>query len=267
MTEAEFQPNPRLARFVKLYWVLELDDPLEFGPPHRIVTDGIVEAVFHFRQPFETSTGGGPYVRQPRGFVISQTQRPVVIRPEGKSGLISIRFQLGGAHHFFPVPVSEFADQTVDTHMLWRQAAPELEERISLARSNRDRVHILESFLLRQLRNSEKDEVCPLVGYIRRLRGQVSIRQMAADLGHSERGLQRRFESALGAPPKQIARITRFLNACKCIRRGTLGGLTGVAHACGYYDQAHFIRDFREFAGISPSEFSALHSVSFLDPE
>jgi AraC-like DNA-binding protein len=85
--------------------------------------------------------------------------------------------------------------------------------------------------------------------------GNVSITGLAERLGWSRKHLVSQFREYVGLPPKTYARVARFSLAMTMVRNGDELRWTDVAHACGYYDQAHFIRDFTEFAGVSPTRF------------
>jgi AraC-like DNA-binding protein len=90
----------------------------------------------------------------------------------------------------------------------------------------------------------------------------VSITGLAERAGWSRKHLVARFREHVGLPPKTFARITRFARAMRLVRSGQDLRWIDVAHACGYYDQAHFIRDFSEFAGVSPTRFLELRLPS-----
>ena len=259
----ELRPHPRLAPYLKLIWVFELADPVAFGPPETILPDGIVEVVFHFGQPLLTLYPDGSREPQPLSFAISQTRRPIQILPQGKTGLVSARFYPWGAYHFFDLPVAEFSDLQIPARLLWGEAASRLEERIAGAPDNRSRVCLLEQFLIRQLERHHKEDVEGLVRFLWQTGGRIPIREMTRELGVSERQLERRLGRALGASPKRLARITRFLNACRLLREAGSVELAQVACRCGYYDQAHFTHDFRRLAGMTPGEFLRRPSVSF----
>lgn len=262
----ETPPHPKLARFVKLLWVFQAED-LEPRAPERVVPDGIVEAVIHFGDPFLTLYGDGSVERQPTSFLISQTCRFIDLQPTGKSGFVAVHFYPWGAHHFFDLPVREFADQTIPADLVWGTGAAELEERVSLAGDNKQRIEIVQRFLLRQLERHHGQEVDRLVRFVWQRRGRFAIAPMAHELGVSERRLERLFNSSVGTTPKRFARITRFLDSCRVLRYNDFETLTEVAYQGGYYDQSHFIKEFRDFAGVTPAAFVADSSISFFEIE
>jgi AraC-like DNA-binding protein len=266
MKHLELLPCPSLRPYVQLIWCFELDGTESFGPAERIAPDGIVEMVFHYRDPMAIRFGGERFVVQPRSSIVSQTRRYVEIRPAGPAGFVSVRLRPWGAHHFLAPPVSQIADRQVAAEELWGGEAWELEERLAESADTRTRVSLVEGFLLRQLRRHQKTDVEPLVRAVWARRGQVRVKQLGDELGLTERSLQRLFASALGIPPKGFARLVRFQNACSTLRRGRWTSLTQVSHDCGYYDQAHFISDFKSFSGMTPGAFVKGARLSYLEP-
>lgn len=265
MRHLEILPCPQLAPFVRLFWLLELDHPADFGPPERIAPDGVLEVVFHYRTPFDCRYAGEDFAPQPRSVAVSQTRRYVEIRPSGAVGMISIRFQPWGACHFFRPPLSELADVQRPAELLWGKDVFELEERLAEASGDTQRVALVEGFLLARLRRFEKTDVEPVVRAIWRRRGRVAVAGLCRHLGVGERRLQRACHRALGTTPKGFARLSRFLHACHVLRAGLEPSLTDAALACGYYDQSHFIADFKAFSGMTPRAFLAATAVSYLE--
>lgn len=244
---------------------MELDAPAAFGSPERITPDGLMELVFHYRAPMACRYDGEEFAPQPRSVAVSQTQRFLEIRPEGNSGLVSVRFHPWGAYHFFRPPVCEFADRQTPSEALWGREAIELEERLALASGGRERIAILERFLLAQLRRHHKKDVEPLVRAVWKRKGHVAVQRLCRELGIGERSLQRTFADALGTTPKRFARLCRFLHACSLLSNGHDRGLADIGLACGYYDQSHFIAEFKAFSGMTPRQFLKASNLSYLE--
>jgi len=267
MEYREFQPHPRLRPWVALIWTFELDDRLGFGPPERILPDGIVELIFHWGDPFMMAFAGEAPARQPRSFALAQTRRFVEIAPAGRSGFISVRFRHGGGCHFMRPPVSSFADGLVGTRDLWGAQALALETDLGEARSAGTRVRLVERFLLDQLARHYKPDVDRLASALWQRDGYGRVSELCRDLGVGERRLERTARAALGLSPKQALSLGRFLRACALLRRAAPKGLADIALACGYYDQAHFHGDFKRLSGMTPKQFAADRSVAVLDPD
>ena len=262
---AEMPIDLALARFVQLIWTLEVADPALFGAAERIVPDGLVEAVFHYRSPFDMRYGHSRFSRQAASVVVSQTRSFVEIQPAGPSGFIAVRFRPWGACQFFRAPISEFADQMVNAADIWGRGAMAVEDSIANARSMSERVRHVQAFLIEQLRRHQKNSVEALIRQVGSVRVRSRVTTVCRDIGVSERTLERTFARTLGMSPKHFLRHRRFLHACHLLRSSERPRLTDVAHQAGYYDQAHCIADFQTFAGMTPRDFVAAEKTAFYD--
>ena len=268
MKVLEVRPsNPRLARYIRLIWSLELDRAEAFGPPQRIVPDGIVEVVFHYGAPFSMRYAGETFLRQPASFAVSQTRRYLEIVPQGPSGFVAVRFEPWGAHHFFSLPVGEFGDRQIASQELWGKSAGRLQERLAEGCGTRHRLALVEAFLLRRLRADGMEDLESWVRHLRRTGGRTSITSLCRDLGVGQRRLERSFQRALGTTPKHYCLLTRFLRSCHRLQQDPAIALAQVAQDCGYADQAHFNRDFQAFSGLTPCAFRSRGDVAFLQEE
>lgn len=227
--------------------------------------DGLLELVFHYRDPFLFRFDGEPFAAQPRSAAVSQTRRSVEFRPAGPAGLLTVRFQPWGAWNFLRAPLSELSDRQIETEALWGADARELEERLGDALGDGARIALVERFLLARLSRHGKPDVEPLVRHVWRDCGRSSVAELRRELGVGERRLERLFADALGTSPKGFARLTRFLHACRLLRSHSHDRLVDVALACGYHDQSHFTNDFRAFAGVAPGRFRAGAEFSLLE--
>ncbi len=229
------------------------------------MADGIVELVFHFGDPFLTHFADGTIATQPAGFAIAQSGKHILIQPTGKIGLISARFQPWGAYHFFDRSIREFADGIVEVEQLWGPDGSAVQERICHAASNRERYRILTDFLIEKLQKHHSGDFIThkVMQHIQASRGRLAIKELGSQTGLAERSLERRFLATAGISPKQFSRLTRFLCTCQFIRQQRRKNLTEVTYECGYYDQAHLIKEFREFAGMTPKEFFQSQDTSF----
>lgn len=225
----------------------------------RIVPDGRMEMVFNLADPFLQQTDGR-LGAQPRMLVIGEVRRPVIVVPAQRVAMLGVRFRPGGVRPFFPFPVSELTDSIIELESAWGAMVLELEEKLHAAASMPERIGVLESFLLK--RGGERLQpdmmVVAAVDDIMTSGGITRIEQLAERLGISGRQLERRFMTTVGITPKVFSRIIRFQRVFKVVeRRDPLADWHSIAFKAGYYDQAHFIRDFKEFAGLTPSAYFA----------
>jgi transcriptional regulator GlxA family with amidase domain len=157
------------------------------------------------------------------------------------------------------------AGGVVDTAEIWKRSSTELTDRISMAATMASRIAIVEEMLLTALADNRHEDVLVdrALRLIDRDASELKIADLASAIGTSTRELGRRFENAVGVSPKKFSRVTRFVRALHRLRECRQETLTYVAVASGYYDQAHFIHEFREFAGITPGELLTQPHVAF----
>jgi AraC-like DNA-binding protein len=199
------------------------------GGAERVLPDGTCEIVLNRGDPFRHEGRV-----QPRAMVVGQLARFMEIEPMGAVDLVGIRFRPGGLFPFLRAPMRELTGTWADLRDVDRSLR--LEDGI-------------EEALLARLRPLN-GAVAAAVAAIER--GEQRIDRVAGEAGVNPRRLERMFLREVGLPPKALARIARFQG----VLRGS-GDWAAVAQRCGYYDQAHLIRDFREFAGESPTAYFA----------
>lgn len=257
MRYQEFPPDKSLATWVKCFWLLE-DSPAPDGPVDAIVPDGCPEIIVHYGDRF-TEDAAGRRVVQSDAIVAGQLTRPLLLRPTGRVGMIAARFRADGLFPVLGVPMHELVDRRVPLETIWRDAAI-LQARIAEASSGRERVGHLATFLERKL--AEKCALDAVVQHnvhaILASGGQVSPDRLARSAGLTARQLERRFQVAVGVSPKFLCRIVRFRAIFDCLQSST--PWSSIALDCGFFDQSHLIRDFKQFAGQSPTAFLAAQS-------
>jgi AraC-like DNA-binding protein len=167
--------------------------------------------------------------------------------------VVGVRFRADGLAGIIATPQHELVDLTIDAAAVSRPIGALLAGVRESATSLEHAVRLLQQRLPPMMRHVDP-RVRHAADAIRRSCGAAVVETLAADLGVSRRHLERRFRDVVGISPKRLARITRFQHALQALERGPARGSgAAVAVACGYADQAHFVREFRELAGCPPS--------------
>jgi AraC-like DNA-binding protein len=179
--------------------------------------------------------------------------RQMVTSPN--AGIVLATFHTSGAAAFFAQPLHELFGTTAALDELVPKSEIELATcRVSAARDLPGRVAAVERFLLERLRAGSRDRVVgAAVRAISDARGAIRIGELARALAISRDRLEKRFRQSVGASPKQLAQILRVRHAIDLCRSGS--SLTLAAIDAGYFDQSHFIREFRMFTGEAPRRF------------
>ncbi len=165
-----------------------------------------------------------------------------------------------GARRLLGLPMDELARRVVALEdLLGEGAARLLVDRLQDAPDWQARFALVDAMLLARLRRAAP--VAPEVEHawarLRSSGGAVAIATLAGEVGWSRRHLAARFRADVGLPPKAVARIMRFERVTRTLSANHGHGLADVAYACGYADQAHLNRDFRAFAGTTPTDYAA----------
>jgi AraC-like DNA-binding protein len=250
-------PCAAARRFVRTYWMLE--DRAPAAQVQRVVPDGRAELIFNLAEPYETQVSGaqsdGPWVKQPQAFLFGQIAGPLLLRPAGPVRMIGISFHPHTAGKLLRVAMPELNGRSFALDDLAPQLRRRLEE-LPEAPTDADRGAALDRIVLAlAARAGECDAL--LEAAVRELSGASTVAGFAHRVGISPRQLERRFRAAVGISPKLFARMQRFQRVFPTLESGD-SGWAETAFQCGYYDQAHLIREFREFAGKPPAALLAV---------
>jgi AraC-like DNA-binding protein len=179
-----------------------------------------------------------------------------LVESTGWSHCLQIDFTATGAGQFLGLPIAEMVGQVVDLEAVLGREIAFLAEQLQDLSDWAKRFRMVDCYLARRMVRTPDAKSLPAY-VLARLGGQggdIAIGAIADDLGMSHKHLISRFRAAFGMTPKTVARLFRFEKAVGLIESGA-SGFADVAVECGYFDQAHFHRDFREFAGCTPAVF------------
>jgi len=247
----EIPPSARLQAIVDSFWILEHDG--EDAAPQRVVPDGHPELILNWSQPFEAFQNGRWEV-QPRCFLAGQIDGPLLLRPHGPARILGVRFHPDGAARVLAAPMHELSGRFTAVEDL----APTLARDLNYALESREAIARVEAALC-SAANSVRAEDMVVNEAVRRIthtRGAADLAQLARELGVGTRQLERRFRATVGLPPKLFGRLQRFNNVFRALAEPQRNWVD-AAVACGYYDQAHLIRDCKSFSGNTPTALLA----------
>lgn len=241
--------SPDLGPWVERLWELEGTCPVT-EVPQTIAPDGRMELIFHFGDP---AMQGG--ILQPHSLITGQFLQALCLNPRGTMDAIGIRLRPEAGRAVMGIPCHEFSGRILPMEDVlggWARAARERAGQFHDAPGRL--ASILDS--LRQLvRFSPDPLVTESVRRIETLCGRGTVDRFWSGLGLSARQWERRFLSATGLTPKELARITRFQHAISLYEAGCWDRWADLAMECGFYDQSHLANEFRVFSGSSPESF------------
>jgi AraC-like DNA-binding protein len=252
MDYLEISPPPPLDRVVHRFWFLHTGAGAEPGV-QPIVPDGRCEIVLHLGEPFAELDAAGRSRPQGRALVAGQLTGPFRLASRPGADVIGIRLRTGAAHRLLPGQ-RELTGRVVPLADVGRALEPCLLDAVRGETDARRRAASLCAALARVFSSGSFGAVEAAVAQLEAGR-PTTIGELARSVALTPRTLQRRFQAEVGLDPTLLRRILRFRAAFRLLEQLPPGRWTRVASRAGYFDQAHLIRDFRRFAGASPSAF------------
>lgn len=251
MVVTTFAPRPALAPFVRAFEIVETSD--EAATRTLLPETSIVLGFRHAGTA--TLLNEAPDRPLPAAVVTGLRSSVRQMRTAAHSGIVLAKFRAAGAAAFGLPPLHDLFGQTrALADLMDAEAVAAASRRVVAASSREERVAIVEQFLLTQHRAAPPDAIVGgALHAIGAAAGAIRVGALAAQLQVSQDTLERRFRRIVGASPKQFATIVRLRRAVELSRESD--SLTMLAVDAGYYDQSHFIRDFRAITGDTPGHF------------
>jgi hypothetical protein len=252
-----FPPHADLASLVKCFWILEV--PNGAGAEKQLILpDGCIDMIFILGDDVRRYTTPDEFIIQPRAMVLGQITEPFYVQPTGYVNSFAVRFYPYGFANFVTVPIIELANKETPIDQLFGESTSRtLTESIIAAADSKDRIGMLEGFFRDRL--SEKSTIDHIVkttiDAMLLTKGSTPINSILKDDPSKRRQLERKFTRQIGISPKQLGRVIRLQTALKMLLNRQDESFTSIAYESEYYDQAHFIKDFKEFTGTTPKEF------------
>ena len=235
----EQPPPPPLAAWIECFWTLEAAAPV---PGYAVPPDGCLDILFSQAEGL-------------RAIGAMTTERRYDLRDTSVCG---VRFRPGMAAPFLKAPAAELTDRELALEDLWGASARALTERLANAPSS---IEVLAAALPRPA--APPDEVQRAIGAMAAASGSADVDLIARAANLSPRQFRRRCLESAGLSPKHLCRVLRFRHASELAERTPGLKWSLIALDAGYFDQAHLIRDFREFTGRSPMSVLSNTAATF----
>jgi AraC-like DNA-binding protein len=251
---SEHQPHPLLEEAVKCFWTHEgTYAPDKIQP---ITPDGCIELIFNFGSPYQLLSRTPPQ-QLPPAIIVGFQKETLPISVDGTVRVVAARMFPWGALALLQEEVRALTGQIKDLDPSWNALARELQDHVTQGRYE-SAWHGLQDYLLQKAlaQTYEAKLVESAAKLLFHTKGQCRVEELADYCHTSVRQLQRHFDQTIGVSPKFYARTIRFARAQQRLMLQADSDLTELAYDCGYFDQAHFIKDFRAFTGRTPSQYA-----------
>lgn len=251
MRYRKFLPSASLQSYLREFILLESD--LHFDS----TTIPDTSMIMTFRYKGKVAKLGGAREELLPATGISGLRKTVrLFQYEKQTANLLVVFKEGGINAFSTVSAHELFELNISSDNLFPASQlNELLERLAGAVTDEERINITETFLLARLNTRRKPDllIADALQSIKRHSGIIRIKELAASLYVSQDAFEKKFRSTVGATPKQYASIVRMKELIR--KYPTYTSLTEAAYEAGYFDQSHFIKDFRLFTGRAPKDF------------
>lgn len=247
------EPSSELKDFIDCYWVVESDNSAPIK--QKIIPDGFPELIFHYGDPYRININK-EWQLQSKGLVAGQIKKHFYLENTGRSGVFGIKLKPAALNHLFGLTMNELADKVIGIEELNQSDLYQLNFAIISCSTYQEMLVVAEKELktISKSIRTKDETIDDIVESISNTNGTVTISEIQKKFFITERQLQRKFQKYIGLSPKFYSRIIRFNHIFQLLKEKRLSWLE-ITHLSGYFDQSHFIRDFKAFTGEEPSNY------------
>lgn len=246
-------PANGLNKIIDCYWIVENEDATP--RVQKIIPDGFCEIIFHYKDPYRICLNGS-WALQTKSLLAGQLRQYFFLENTGASGMVGIKLQPAALTHLFQLDMHTLTGQVADLPSVLGKRLAVLEQTLRSTMDHEKMISILDDHFT-MLAAETTDPPSPVddaIALIFAQKGMITVAEITARLHISERQLERLFAKYIGLSPKFYARIIRFSTIFQLIQQENPGWIA-LACEAGFYDQSHFIRNFKAFTGEDPSQY------------
>lgn len=258
MTFQFVEPSGFLKHYIRPYCFME-SDMKEPDLVERVIPTEGIQIMFHYKTPFLVLHPNQQGISQPRSFISGLSDSFSDVSTNGTTGVVFINFYPLGASFFFNFPLSELENQNVDLSDIFKSEMTEVEDQLLQKQTILERVQVIEQFFIRRFNpigNHDQMLIRKGIEMIKNHKGVVSAKMLSESLYTTPKTLERKFSHYIGKSTKQVIKLMRFQDVLSDFKPSRIMNLSEFAHQKGYFDQSHFIHDFKSYTGYTPKEFA-----------
>ncbi|MCB0496513.1 MAG: AraC family transcriptional regulator [Cyclobacteriaceae bacterium] len=239
---SRFEPTTSLAGFVEHYWIVRWDLSGKNPYEQEVLAHPSVHLVFEKSKTRIWGVVTGKFTR--------------VIKDKGC--VLGIKFKPGGFYPFYKNDISSFSDSMLPFHLAFNDDLTKLEGKILQPTDEKEMIELAEQFLLRNLPEPDPnvDKVNEIMEFVKKDSEILKVDDLVERFKYSKRTLQRLFKHYVGVSPKWVIMRYRLHDVAERIAAKPVTNWAALALEAGYFDQAHFIRDFKSIVGKTPAEYA-----------
>ena len=253
----KFNPSTILSSFVECYFIWDSEGRLETPMVIESPPSGFCSIVFNYADPYYLQNKKYERLAVPMQFISGQSIYSYKLFLEGEIGVAGIVFKPAALATIFQLPIYEYTEERIDLYKIFKK--PVIDKYVTQIKiaGEEQKVHLLEEFLMQQYRiqKPEPDYIDKAANYIVEHNGLLQVSDLLKDSCMSRRSFERKFFQKVGLSPKYYARLRRIGYLLTFVAGKRKADWPKIVAECEFYDQAHFIKDFKEFTGRSPQQY------------
>jgi len=244
-------PTGQLGAYIESFWLIDGEGDSSIHR-QKIIPDGFPELIFHYGDPYRTNVSG-EWVEQGKSLLAGQIRNHFYLENTGLSGMVGVKFKPAALSKLFGLHMGSFTDSVVPLSSV----VPELSalHPPKLA-SKSEFIEAFEDTITKKLLSIDSAPLMVEIALelLHQHKGAIPIHTLVAELAISERKLERQFQQYVGLSPKFYARIIRLGHIFQLMQDHDQTW-SDLVYRSGFYDQSHFIKNFKEFTGEDPSAY------------
>ncbi|MEQ9403008.1 MAG: helix-turn-helix transcriptional regulator [Cyclobacteriaceae bacterium] len=247
-------PSTHLSSLIREFWIYENPDAAIHK--QKIIPDGYSEIIIHYGSPYRINMNG-KWEDQSRLLFSNQISKYFFLQNTGPSAMIGIKLFPHSFYRLFGTDLSPYTDRVIPLEEMSGVSSTPLKKLTQKQLTAEARIKQIEEWFADKLAGEQRHDVSLIenaVNIIFKSNGLTDVAKISEQLGISTRHLERSFKKIVGVTPKFFSRIIRFNHIFQLISRGKESWIR-VALESGYFDQSHFIKNFKEFTGEEPSAY------------
>jgi len=252
-----YETHELLKAYIHSYWVIQKEDFSE-AMTCKVLSDASMGFVVNFASPYKSTVNNQTFTCSERFTIDGLTKYPSYLRFEKELDLIGVRFKTAGAYIFFDEPMDSFLDKNVPFKNSESWPLDDLYEKLIQKNTTKEKIQLIEEFLINKLKAAKKKNsqwIFLLTQKVLKQKGDVSLTSLCDEFNINIRQVERTFKKEVGISPKLYIRIIRMRNAKDILSSLKIKDLTTTAHDAGFFDQAHFTREFKFFMSETPKNY------------
>ena len=240
-------------------WLFESSGKMPADDMKLVVPNGNIKLTVSYENGIVAAVNGKSFASKENDITLTGlVDVPVIldVQEDVATGTIGIEFNPRGAYRFFHFMLSDIQNQIYSLHEVLGNAGKRLIEQINNTTSTREKIVVLQQFLLNQLSLRNEDLIFDYcIEEIIASKGRIAIKELEKKTGYSSRWLNMKFNDKLGVSPKNLSSIIRFRQYYQAFISGNEKSFFRNDFYELYYDQSHFIKDFKRFTGLPPTKY------------